>query len=532
METINKIAEIWWNWMGPMLVQITVLIALISLIDFLTQKWVWPQVRYGLWILILVKLLIPPNWSLESGIISHIRLWTDEKIENAQSIDSNLLHGVYFIKNKKPDNEEYSQELIEENKGIVQQTQVVTKSTLSWKAQLLFIYLVGVLVFLSILILKIKKLRRWHDEQVDRKTIPEWFYTILVDTANRLKINHLPAVVFSANATSPAVYGIFNPVLLLPYTYFKTLSKREAEHIVMHELTHIKRGDLYIHALSMGLQVFYWFNPLLIWVQKQMKHVRELCCDATIAVELKEEVHLYRKTLLDKGRELLTQSFEPGLGLLGVFEDPFRIVSRIRWLEKNLWKNRSLILGTAVIVSIIFGVCFLPMGPIKKYSYSTDHNAESAAKIESDLSSSAKPEIRKQNSLELIQSYSDIMNKAIMDRDFDRLFSFYADDVISMPNHQPFIKGKATLRNEICKSMRRDVQVLSSNSDITELWECGNQIIEKGVMNITYDAPELIKPYTVLGKYVTVWEKQKDNTYKVKIAIWNSDISPFDRNWN
>ncbi len=407
----------------------------------------------------------------------------------------------------------------------MQQSPVSIQSKPSWKTILFLVYLIGVVLFLSVLILKIKKLRRWHKEQVDRKTIPSWFYEILVATANRLKLNKLPAIVFSNEATTPAVYGIFNPVLLLPHNYFNSLSKLEAEHIVLHELAHIKRGDLYLHALCLGLQIFYWFNPLMIWVRKQMKHVRELCCDATIAVELKEDTYLYRQTLLNKGRELLTESVEPGMGLLGVFEDPFRIVSRIKWLEKNLWKNRALILGTSLIVTLLFGLGFLPMGTLSDDSPASSSFQPNAIEAEQDT-------IPTENIRDLIQSYSNTMNKAIMEGDFKTLFSFYADDVISMPNYQPIIKGKTALRNEIMKNLKDDVEVLSSNSTITDVWECGDRVFEKGVMNITYAAPELKKPFTFFGKYVTIWEKQKDDGYKVKVAIWNSDISPFDYNWN
>jgi hypothetical protein len=41
--------------------QVGLLILLIGGIDRLIRKWAWPQLRYALWSLILVKLLLPPT---------------------------------------------------------------------------------------------------------------------------------------------------------------------------------------------------------------------------------------------------------------------------------------------------------------------------------------------------------------------------------------------------------------------------------------------------------------------------------------
>jgi hypothetical protein len=57
---LNDLARHWWQWMAPMIWQVGLLIVLISLIDWAVRKWVWPQIRYALWLLVLVKLLVPP----------------------------------------------------------------------------------------------------------------------------------------------------------------------------------------------------------------------------------------------------------------------------------------------------------------------------------------------------------------------------------------------------------------------------------------------------------------------------------------
>ncbi len=104
-----------------------------------------------------------------------------------------------------------------------------------------------------------------------------------------------------------------------------------------------------------------WQVSLLIWARRQIKHVRELCCDLTVASHLREKTMEYRKTLIDTARRLLTESNEPELALLGVFEEPFRLVARLRWLEKETWRRRKPALFAATMVLVIGIPVPLPM---------------------------------------------------------------------------------------------------------------------------------------------------------------------------
>jgi hypothetical protein len=73
IELLNHIARLWWAWTASMFWQVGLLILLVGCIDLLTRKWAWPQLRYALWSLILVKLLLPPSLSLPSSIVPELR---------------------------------------------------------------------------------------------------------------------------------------------------------------------------------------------------------------------------------------------------------------------------------------------------------------------------------------------------------------------------------------------------------------------------------------------------------------------------
>ena len=152
----------------------------------------------------------------------------------------------------------------------------------------------------------------------------------------------------------------------MPAKKFKNMSTQDTEHILLHELAHIKRGDLLVHAVWMLVQIVYWFNPLLWMIRRTLQNLRELCCDATVATLLRENTVHYRQTLLETARQLLAEPVDPGLGLLGLFENNNWLVTRLQWLEKNTWKNRPLRIATIIALVAIMTTCVLPMANRQK----------------------------------------------------------------------------------------------------------------------------------------------------------------------
>ncbi len=338
----NEIAQIWWQWMAGMFWQVSLLVILMTTLDMAIRRWVWPQLRYALWALVFLKLIIPPTWEMPTSIVSWLQPQVEEQISfqigEERSADSSLFN----LLNQEQDSET-----------------VVSRPTL--QSLLLLTWFVGMAVFTILLLKKMSRLRKWHQIQDDRD-VPLWFNELLFKTAKRLNLKRVPIVIFSKDAVSPAVYGIFHPSLLLPKGYLDKVSKEQAEHVLLHELCHLKRGDLWTHAFCLILQIVYWFNPLLIWTRRQMRYVGEICCDLSVANVLREKTKAYRDTLLTTARELLTERVEPSLGLLGLFEEPFRIVTRLRWLEKPTWENRTWKLATTLCASLLMFACVMPMG--------------------------------------------------------------------------------------------------------------------------------------------------------------------------
>ena len=344
---LNDIAQIWWQWMGSMFWQVSLLIILVTVLDMVIRKWAWPQVRYALWALVFIKLIIPPTWEMPTSIVSWLQPQVDKQISVQIGTTDEAVTGGDI--------------LLPESNGNTEVEQA------TWKTCILVVWISGMIIFALLLLRKMMQFRKWRKTQI-KGDIFEWHNELMLKIAGKLKLEKIPVVVFSKDIKSPAVYGLLEQYLILPEGYMEKLSKEQAEHVLIHELCHIKRGDLMVHWFCIVLQIVYWFNPLLIWSRRQMRHICEICCDLSVANVLREKTAAYRDTLLRTARELFAESIEPSLGFLGIFEEPFRLVPRLKWLEKRSWENRKRRLAMTICTTLFMVICVMPMAGISQTS--------------------------------------------------------------------------------------------------------------------------------------------------------------------
>lgn len=89
-----------------------------------------------------------------------------------------------------------------------------------------------------------------------------------------------------------------NPVILIPAG---TLDEQQAEHILMHELTHYQNGDRKIRRLAAILECIHWFNPILQSLFTQLERVDELYCDYCVTGISGVDPLAYAETLYREG---------------------------------------------------------------------------------------------------------------------------------------------------------------------------------------------------------------------------------------
>ena len=422
IEQLNHLARLWWDWSAAMFWQVGLLIVLIGCIDLLIRRWAWPQLRYALWSLILIKLLLPPTLSLPSGVVPELRpviRQALQRLEYDRSVVSDASIAVYdsppLISDSPDDGDPRLGTPADRRGGPSVQLAAVGRQVaepsssvqVTWQVYAMLVWVAGTLILGIWLVLRLHSLCGRQGYQAAAASLPQSFYNQLAGCAGRLGLRHIPGVIVTKRLTSPAVFGVLRPVLLMPKGYLRQLSRKDTEHMLLHELAHIKRGDLVIHSLYMLLQIGYWYNPLLWLVRRQIHHLRELSCDATVANLLRERTVAYRQTLLETARRLLATSVEPGLGLLGLFEDSNRLLVRLNWLTKPTWRYRTMKRAVVVITAALMFACVLPMAQGQESA----SNREEAVTAERDEQLSQQMAQLERQLQQLMEQQKDLQNQ-------------------------------------------------------------------------------------------------------------------------
>lgn len=167
---------------------------------------------------------------------------------------------------------------------------------------------------------------------------------------------------FSKSIRGPMAVGVFNPMILLPERLVRHLSKEELEKVLVHELAHIDRQDIWSNWVQHFFGVFLWFNPAIWILSQRLTLTREMACDDW-AVRFGQHKRPYVLCLARLAELMQGTKHVPAVGL-GVGSS---LKKRIEYLL-----NRPQVLGWftkqstwigAVIVLLVSGFC-LQLGPL------------------------------------------------------------------------------------------------------------------------------------------------------------------------
>ena len=101
--------------------------------------------------------------------------------------------------------------------------------------------------------------------------------TVVRDVCRRLGVRKAPIVRVSEELPAPLITGVLDPVLVLSR---RQLSRPdELETVVVHEITHLRRGDLALRCLQWATAALFFFWPVVAWINRRIDAAREHACD-------------------------------------------------------------------------------------------------------------------------------------------------------------------------------------------------------------------------------------------------------------
>jgi len=122
-------------------------------------------------------------------------------------------------------------------------------------------------------------IKRWCDDAV--LDLDKDHLVLLEHCGERLNLTKLPILSYSDKVCSPVITGLLKPKLLLPSTASEW-SHETLEMVMLHELGHVQRRDLWTSLAGQIACALHWFNPLVWMLRKRLTHECEYACDAHV----------------------------------------------------------------------------------------------------------------------------------------------------------------------------------------------------------------------------------------------------------
>jgi hypothetical protein len=162
------------------------------------------------------------------------------------------------------------------------------------------------------------------------------------------------------------------PIILLPISALNHLSTQQAEAILLHELSHIRRHDYLINFVISIFYTLLYFNP---FVKQFMKHIeadREACCDLMVLQFGYDKVG-YASALLTL-EKVAAQKHELVLGAAGKKYLLNRIEKIVGMEKKSKFKLNDFAGILAALFCIVIFNSVLIIKEEKKYDYTLAYN--------------------------------------------------------------------------------------------------------------------------------------------------------------
>jgi beta-lactamase regulating signal transducer with metallopeptidase domain len=374
LEQINSAGLVFVKFAVPMLLQSSVLITVLLLIDLLLRKKVRAVFRYWLWMLVLLKLVLPTTLSSPVSLGS----WFGDKLADIKVSDiSSVAQPVNVPQITKTEitavtvkpslDVKMTATPLPDAKQVVAEAAIlpaVSPISPTWQG-IVFMIWAAVVIAMGLLLLQraIFVVGLVAQAQNPTQLMNDAFQFCCGQMGTKGKVS----LKVSANTAGPAVCGLFRPVILVPQNLAPALGSSHLRPVLLHELAHIRRGDLWINLVQTILQIIYFYNPFLWLANAVIRRIREQAVDETVQVAMGANAPQYPQTLVDVAKLAFSRP-ALSLRLIGVVESKSALKGRIeRMLNHPIPKTAKL--GILSLTTLfIFAAIVLPMAKAKSNS--------------------------------------------------------------------------------------------------------------------------------------------------------------------
>lgn len=297
---LNSVSATWFSFLSHAAWQATLLAALMLILVRLRRRWPSP-LRYWLLVLALAKFGLPPLLSMPTGLFSQIGPAVETEppvvefaphrpVEPGLPISSAALEPAtptvstgFSIGAVSP----APQQPVVERWASLSKVDAAAWLMLAYIAGAAIVA-IGILRNLIALQATVRRATPVDDGELGQR---------FADLATRFGLRRVPRLLVSREPCGPAACGIFRPLVILPEEV-ASLGEGELDAVLSHELAHHRRRDPWVNWVQLLLTPLWWFNPVVWILNRQIRSVREDCCDDLLLTLQVSTGESYCQTLL------------------------------------------------------------------------------------------------------------------------------------------------------------------------------------------------------------------------------------------
>ncbi|MGE5191698.1 MAG: M56 family metallopeptidase [Deltaproteobacteria bacterium] len=301
LDTLNAAAALLSERVWGVIWQSTILVVVVALVAGLFLRRSAPSVRYWVWQILALKILLMPFWTYALPLPRFLPQPTNDVAPvSPPPADAGRATAEETDLAAAAD----SPPMMEPSAGDDAPVPAAFAAMLTWQA---WLFVGWGAVVLAQVVRVIGQRRRLVRLLQQARPAEAPLAEAVRETAARLALPRTPQAILTDADCSPFVCGMRQPVVVLPRKLAASLNPTELSHVLLHELAHVKRRDLAWGWIGEIARVVYFFHPLVHWICYRVRLERELACDA-IAMSLSgQNAGEYAATLV----RVVSQSSEP-----------------------------------------------------------------------------------------------------------------------------------------------------------------------------------------------------------------------------
>jgi bla regulator protein BlaR1 len=335
-----------------------VLAAVVATVSLLTAR---PALARALWVLVLLKLLLPPLWSIPiDGLFAPQPTSADGG--RAPAVPEDGLASVDDFSNIERDNSGGSTDDDKSTSRFHASGESVAAASANGSSLLNFIpaaewvaaaWIAGTLCGLIALVARV---RQFLPSLRHAALAPAQVQRRCSALATQLGLRQSPGVWFGRTSFCPSLWAFSRPArVLVPKQLWDRLEATQQDALLVHELAHLRRRDHWVRLLEVAATLVYWWHPVVWYARRRLHEAEEQCCDAWVLGVLPSAGNSYAAALLEtvdfiSTAHPATPALASGMGEFSRLKRRIVMIQNGSVRKALTWTGATIVFGLACIV--------------------------------------------------------------------------------------------------------------------------------------------------------------------------------------